>query len=352
MKINREEDDSVNRSELEKLSNLLDRYLNDRCTDEEKEVIVKWYESLSGESETNISEEFESKLTIWNNIKAATTRAESKSNRFVINSKIWLRWAASIATVCLSAVFAYHYFNKEQDSITLSGLTTQKDWIVKRNTTSVVQPILLPDGSQIRMQPQAIVGYPLTFNEDERLIHFSGDAFFDIKRDEAKPFKVITGNITTRVLGTSFNIKVNDQSSVVQVDVRTGKVSVYEHATTDGKTSDGVILTPNQKVTYYERENKWVTELVKDPLPVATDAQSTPSLVFKDELIEDVLKDVADIYCIEIIVSNEGVYNCTFTGDVSHMELYDMLQVVCKSVQATYEVRGTRILINGDGCKI
>lgn len=350
MKINKEENDSVNPSELEKLSDLLDRYLSGQCTSEENEVIGKWYESLSGERETNISEEFESKSRIWSKISSITKPTD---RRDVGNSNIWLRWAASIAIVCLSAVFAYRNFGENWKSGKLTELNTrQKNWSRKTNSTSVTQRIVLPDGSQVELKPQASISYPLTFAGDERVIHFSGDAFFDITKDEGKPFKVITGNITTRVLGTSFNIKANNQSSIVEVNVRTGKVSVYEHTGAINTKSDGVILTPNQKVTYYERENKWVTGLVQDPIPVDTDQKSVASLIFKDALIQDVLEDVASIYRIEIIVSNEGINNCTFTGDVSHMDLYDMLKVVCKSIQATYEVRGTRILINGDGCKI
>jgi transmembrane sensor len=47
---------------------------------------------------------------------------------------------------------------------------------------------------------------------------------------------------------------------------------------------------------------------------------------------------------------NDAIYNCPFTGDLSHMELYDMLTLICKSIGSEYEVRGTRILVDGVGC--
>jgi hypothetical protein len=49
-------------------------------------------------------------------------------------------------------------------------------------------------------------------------------------------------------------------------------------------------------------------------------------------------------------MENDATYSCTFTGDVSMMELYDILDVICKSTGTNYEVKGTKLLITGPGC--
>jgi hypothetical protein len=50
------------------------------------------------------------------------------------------------------------------------------------------------------------------------------------------------------------------------------------------------------------------------------------------------------------MVENESIYNCLFTGDISHQNLYTKLDIICKTLNASYEVVGTKILIHGIGC--
>ncbi|HKZ37474.1 MAG TPA: FecR family protein [Chryseolinea sp.] len=352
MRISKDKSDPLRKDELEKLSNLLERYLENRGSSEENQAIEQWFESLAGKSETTFQDESESKVNIWTKIESATnpdhgTPLGAKSNSSF--SYRWLRWAAAIAVLFLSTFFLYQL--NQRDENTLAAFNVEDNWVVKTNTTVSIQNLRLPDSSEVILKPQAKIKYPVSFNDNERVVYFNGDAFFAIQKNETKPFKVITGDIITRVLGTSFNVKANDQSSVVQVDVRTGRVSVYEKSKTKNQTSDGVILTPNQKVTYSKKNDTWITELVSEPLPIVNTPEVKYQLIYKDQVMKNVLREISNIYGIEIIVSNDRIYDCNFTGDLSEMELYDMLKVICKTVRATYEVHGTRILVNGDGCK-
>lgn len=351
MKITNEEDNHRNRVELEKLSVLLEKYIKGDCTEEEQQAIEAWYETLAGEREPKTSDEISAKQRIWAEIRPTSESRDAKHLKVMPHQRLWLRWAASITILCVSSVFAFMYMQKRQIPLSVAGISAE-NWTVQSNLTAHDMRLVLSDSSRIILKPDAIIGYPETFNASvERLVTLSGEAFFEIERDVERPFKVITGDITTRVLGTSFNVKAIDQQSVIEVDVRTGKVSVYEHNHTDSTNTEGVVLTPNQKVTYYKNEKKWVAELVSDPLPVEAGADEASALVFKDDQMRSVLQRIASIYSIEIIVVNEAVYDCPFTGDISNMELYDMLKLICKSIGSTYEVRGTRILIEGAGCR-
>jgi len=51
-----------------------------------------------------------------------------------------------------------------------------------------------------------------------------------------------------------------------------------------------------------------------------------------------------------MVMENESLAKCLFTGDIKGQNLYDQLEIICESVAATYEIRGTRILIKGSGC--
>jgi hypothetical protein len=64
-----------------------------------------------------------------------------------------------------------------------------------------------------------------------------------------------------------------------------------------------------------------------------------------------VLKKLENAYGIQIIVENQMLNQCVFTADLNDLPLHTQLDLICKSVNASFEQRGTSIFINGEGCK-
>jgi hypothetical protein len=67
--------------------------------------------------------------------------------------------------------------------------------------------------------------------------------------------------------------------------------------------------------------------------------------------LSEVLRSLEDVYGIEMIVENESLYKCLFTGDISKQNLYTKLDIICKTINASYELVGTKIMIRGKGCE-
>src|SRR6202012_4985743 len=84
--------------------------------------------------------------------------------------------------------------------------------------------------------------YPAAFPADSREVTLRGQAYFDVRHDDRKPFIIHTGKVSTTVLGTAFNI--SSDSNKVTVSVTGGKVRVQ-----DGKKILAE-LTPNQQIVY------------------------------------------------------------------------------------------------------
>jgi transmembrane sensor len=74
-------------------------------------------------------------------------------------------------------------------------------------------------------------------------------------------------------------------------------------------------------------------------------------LVFEDNTLSEIASKLEENYSIEFVMENTSISNCTFTGDLSDMSLYDLLSVIGKSVGVEYEIMGTKILLNGEGCQ-
>ena len=201
------------------------------------------------------------------------------------------------------------------------------------------------------------IHYPAHFLKEKREIFLEGEAFFEVSKNASRPFYVYNNNIVTHVLGTSFNVKVNPKNQQVEVSVRTGRVEVYENipdAKVTATKNNGVILRPNQKVIYDQQTRQFVASLADVPLPIVeelkTEKPDPLNFVFEAAPLKTVLGNLEKSYGIEIVTKNESIYKCLFTGDVSRQDLYTQLDIICQSVQAAYEVKGTMILIKGKGC--
>src|SRR5690606_37685879 len=88
-----------------------------------------------------------------------------------------------------------------------------------------------------------------------REVKLTGEAFFEIKKDESRPFLVYAQGIVTKVLGTSFNIRARQGDEKIIVDVKTGKVAVFREKNSN---EEPYLLTPNQQVVYDLNSDKIV----------------------------------------------------------------------------------------------
>jgi transmembrane sensor len=251
--------------------------------------------------------------------------------------------------ICLAA---YFYLPAKKSKDIFKETTATKGLKQIRNETAVVKKVLLEDSSIVSLQPGAAIAFPEKFAADKREVFLEGVAYFKVSKNAERPFYVYDDNIVTQVLGTSFIIKkVNEQ---IEVDVLTGRVAVYENTTAKKQNdkTNGVVITPNQKVTYTSN-HQFITSLVENPVPVVAENKNKPAIKFlyDDAPVSGVLKDLEEQYNIQIIVENEKINHCSFTGDITEQSLYNKLNLLCQAIQANYEIRGTSIVIDGKGCE-
>ena len=143
------------------------------------------------------------------------------------------------------------------------------------------------------------------------------------------------------------------------MSVVTGTVQVYENKSlvvydNNRKEANGVILTPNQKVVYKEDKRQFTATLVNDPSPIPGEASHAvlkpADFVFHEASLADVLKLLEKTYGIEMLTENSRLNHCLFNGDINKYNLYTKLDIICQSLNATYEINGIKILIKGPGC--
>ena len=116
---------------------------------------------------------------------------------------------------------------------------------------------------------------------------------------------------------------------------------MYENRPKEASESrNGVILTPNQRVVFDKISRKLVTGLVENPVIIQSPAVPQPFL-FEERPLPTVLKVLERAFGVEIVLENHALASCVFTADLTDLPLYTQLNLICKSVNAQYEQRGT-----------
>ena len=213
---------------------------------------------------------------------------------------------------------------------------SNNDFIEKRNLDTLIQKIILADGTTVTLYPFSILRYPKEFESTKREVYLAGKAFFDVVKNVKKPFWVYTDHISTQVLGTSFLVN-SMKNRNVSVEVKTGKVSVYTRKDQERakqnlfKESIGVVLTPNQKVDYSTQEERLLKSIDEKP-------------------VSDAFSLLERMYGITVVFDIKAMENCYLTANLTDESLFKKLDLICKITHSTYEKTDAQIIIHSEGC--
>jgi len=291
-----------------------------------------------------------------------STIHELKGKSGFYSSKILSNWmAVSIASAALLVLLIGWLVRSESDdtSITYSELISSIDTplIERTNTTSQAITIVLPDSSTVVLQPNTSISYNEDFEKDgKREVYLSGEAFFTVTKNPDLPFFVYANELITKVLGTSFTVKAFECEKEVEVAVKTGKVSVFTRTDEDAKLNrsnselGGVIVTPNQKILFSREEIRIKKSLVESPEIIASAVLPAPLLRFQDASVSQIFTNLEQTYGIDIVYDEELFGSCLLTASFSNENLYDKIDLICKGIEANFEVVDARVVISGRGC--
>lgn len=221
------------------------------------------------------------------------------------------------------------------------------------NKEIIPMTVSLDDGSTIVLQKDSKLSFRKPFGISDRSVFLTGEAFFDVARDSLKPFSVYSGEIVTKVLGTSFSIRAFEKDNDLEVNVKTGKVSVFRREAVAGARPQqpAIILAPNQKVVFSRKDEHFDKRLVDKPVPIR-ELSEYPRQRFEDISVPDLLKLLEDRYGVQFVYDREILENCVITTTLNDEPIFDNLEVICRTIGASYRVEDARIVIESEGCNI
>ena len=218
-------------------------------------------------------------------------------------------WMAAASVLLLLIGFGT-YFMTDRNS---------PEWVAVTTEPGQIMEVYLPDSTLISMAGNSSIRYDKkAYGKERRVVEMKGKAFFQVTRNEARPFSVYTERTEVTVLGTSFQI--DEQPDGTDVDVMTGKVSFG----VTGSETDKVILTAGMSASY-SMESKGITILEEEDLN--TLSWKTRQLRFNDTPLEKVVSDLSEYYQVNIINKAETP-NLKLTATFNDLPLEDVLLVI------------------------
>lgn len=274
----------------------------------------------------------------------------------------WTAWAAAASLVFLLGYFILPPGILQKQEISYETNRKQATLALTEKVNETAEPISisLTDGSRISLQPGSRISYAAAMfgTDSRREVYLSGEAFFEVAKNPDIPFFVYANELVTKVLGTSFNVRAYQNADDVTVEVRTGRVSVSVAEKIGGpqqvspREREGILLLPNQQAILARQEIRLVKTLVKEPVLLSETAPNQPkySFVFVATPATEVFKTLESAYGLDIVFDEETFANCQFTADLTDAPPYEKLDIVCRSIEASYRILDAQIIVDGKGC--
>ncbi len=326
---------------------LIEKYLMNRCNAEEVKLLYDWYasfedipepvESLSPAQQKEIKEKMLKSIrsNLGYNLPSSVKKSGNKVHRLFYS-------AALIAATVIIVFSIVHYFLPEIDSLR-PETTNAKGILTFSNNSNKLKNYILPDGSSAWLKPHTNISY-LQNSEKYREVRLEGECFFDVKHDASHPFIIYTGELRTRVLGTSFNVKALSHSGLAEISVVTGKVYVYipKKGSSEQK---GVILQSAQKAMYNQKSKTMIQ--VKETSKDLRIWEKT-SISFENEPIGKVAEALNARFNVKINVEDPVIRNYTLKADFTGQNLPAILEMISRSLDVNYEITEKKILIKSN----
>jgi len=320
------------------MNDLYKKYVTDRLTRQDLEILKNSDSSIiDRDLESFMKDEWlsggldPSKVSdeVMTRVKARLDeKIQSKHLTFPLYIKVF-GWAAAILLplLILSTFYLYHENNQlvSEEMVVTTGSG-------ERAT------ITLPDATKVTLNAESRLTYiPKVYNKEERKIKFSGEGYFVVSKDKARPFIIDAKGLTVKVLGTTFDLLVRNDEKTAELSLESGKVMFRSLL-----SGQFVILNPNQKVVLDQSTGNLVVT-GNEPQYVASWKRN--ELVFRNASLSSVLSSIEKAYGVHIIMDCKECGSDLFTGTLVTNDINGVLEVIEKAYQLKAVMRGHEITI-------
>ena len=291
---------------------------NKRIFDDENEL---WQEASLYKNTVNYQTD-----TTWNNISSRFSFGKNNSRSFIIQSKINFRILVAAATIaCLLALGGLTLWiagNKSFQKIEVASTIVATHEGEKAH-------ILLADSTEIILNSESTLQYDGHYNIKDRVVKFTGEAYFHVSTNHEKPFVVQLGKMSVTATGTRFNIFSFANEDRIETTMEDGSITVSI------KGKEPINLKSGQQVVYFVKSEN---VLVRD---VTTDTYTSwkeNKLRFNNTPFEEVLRRIGRKYNVKFEITNHDLLNLKYTATFIDESIEEVMELLKNVSPITYKI--------------
>jgi transmembrane sensor len=231
--------------------------------------------------------------------------------------------------------------NVEGTEVLYNTLSTPKGRIYK---------LSLPDGSKVWLNAASSIRFPTAFTGWQRTVEITGEAYFEVKKDVERPFRVKANQrATIEVLGTSFNVNAYDNEEFLRTTLLTGSVRIQAWEQAEG--GSGTVLKPGQQA---QLKSAHAVRSLDQALAITVDNPNIQNVMgwkdgyfgLDDLTLEELMREVERWYDVEVVYE-KGVPAKAFFGKVNRdISLLDFMDAL-KDWGVRFRLEGRKLIVTG-----
>lgn len=364
-----------------KITDIISKFLAGESSSVEDTILSNWL----GESNENL-QKFTEIERVWNSMDITSNRQQfnsdtafnqfrsvtgeqAKKRRPIFLKNFILataRWAAiGLVLITLGSAATYIILNFSDD----------------RKTFEVQAPpgsrssVTLSDGTTVWLNAGSRLTYSRDFGVKERKVNLEGEGYFNVTDNKSSPFTVVTTQLEITALGTSFNVKSYPEEDIIQTTLVSGLLMVTR--TMYKENEKGVILEPNQQITYYmDSEQMLLThesdnsaETVQSDTVISSRAQKSAlpkiilsrgvdpeiftswkdnRLIFDNEPFESIAVKLERRFGARIIIKDEEIKEKRFKGRFDEITIEQALSALSFASPFEFHIKNDTIFITNE----
>jgi len=281
-----------------------------------------------------ISAEVLAKILKESSVLENMVSKESKEKKSLADWFNQIGQVYKVAAILIIALAMYLPNFLQKNEASESSESNRIPWIEKSTAQGEKLNITLPDGSRVWLNSGSKLKFPERFSETERYMSITGEAYFEVKKDSLKPFRVESDGFVTTALGTAFNISTKSKA-MLKVSLVEGKVSVDRNL-----ENDQIILNAGQEFQFDRAENN---KRIKNFNPEKVIAWKEGKIIFENASLPEVVQTLENWYGVKFSLINAEKINWKFSGEYHNQILENILNSISYVENFEYDINGKNV---------
>ncbi|RPE08850.1 DUF4974 domain-containing protein [Chitinophaga lutea] len=326
----------------QQLLQLLDKYLRNECTEEEKQAVETWYGRFESRHAAGMPNTAPALEAVYRNM-VEQLQQEGEWVETPVR-RIRTRWWTAAAAVLVLAIGTGAWLLFRQPAMEMVQTAAGE------RTT-----ITLPDGTRVWLNVSSRLEYARDMHNGQRTVQLRGEGYFEVAPQTEHPFVIRTADLSVQVLGTAFNLRAYPEDASLETTLVEGKVAV-NLLRDPGKRQ---LLSPGEKLLLTRKKGvvpagqqdwgEFAAEVLEakpvNDSPVGESMWRNDRLQFKNKSFGELAKIMERWFNKRIVIQDTALNDNRFSGEFRKEDIQRALKALQLTADFTYDIKGDTVFI-------